>query len=212
MENPNSRHNNQNPRTMQITKTILRHHEIKNSHHRKCNTGIAYGFYILPFSIPTIQKLDKLLIRLQKSICGLSNSTPNVTTQLTHNLFGLNAFSLTQTYIRCIGEQLRDAPNDPGIISIIYQGLTNYTFFLYDRSKNPKISPTACVHSPTTCTIYLLKTLERMYIRKYMDGSYRNTTPLESKWLAQRLLHPHIIVKTSLQYIHKLPDNTCYKK
>jgi hypothetical protein len=32
--------------------------------------GIAYGFYIIAYSMPTINKLDKILIRLHKSICG----------------------------------------------------------------------------------------------------------------------------------------------
>ena len=109
--------------------------------------GIAYGFYAVPFSLPTIYKLDKLLIRLQKSICELPRSASNVTTQLPHNLFGLNAFSLIQAYLRCIGEQLRDALNDPGILGNIYQGLTNYIFSLHGGSKNPKI-PAPLVYIP----------------------------------------------------------------
>ena len=167
-------------------------------------TGIAYGFYAVPFSLPTIHKLDKLLIRIQKSICGLPRSAPNVTTQLPHNLFGLNAFSLTQAYLRCIGEQLRDALNDPGILGNIYQGLTNYIFSLHGGSKNPKIPAAACLHSPTTRTIYLLKTSTRIHFRKYMDGSHITTHPLEKKWLSQRIQHPYINIKTSLRYIHKL--------
>jgi hypothetical protein len=66
--------------------------------------GIAYGFYTVAFSLPTINKLDKTLIRLQKSICSLPNSSPNVMTQLPHNMFGLEAFSLRNAYLRCIGE------------------------------------------------------------------------------------------------------------
>ena len=93
---------------------------------------IAYGFYAVAFSLPTIHKLDKILIRLQKSICGLSKSAPNITTQLPHNLFGLNVFSLTQAYLYCIGKQSRDALKDPSILGDIYKGLTNYIFSLYD--------------------------------------------------------------------------------
>ena len=120
--------------------------------------GIAYGFYVMAFSLPTIHKLDKILIRLQKSICGLSNSAPNITTQLPHNLFGLNAFSLLQAYLQCIGEQSRDALNDSGILGDIYRGVTNYIFVLYGGSKNPNISLAAFIQSPTTQTIHLLKT------------------------------------------------------
>ena len=166
--------------------------------------GIAYGFHVVPFSLPTIRKLDKLLIRLQKTICGLPKSAPNVTTQLPHHLFGLNAFSLTQTYLRCIGEQLRDALNDPGILGSIYQGLTNYIFSLYGDSKNPIIPTAACLHSPITRSIYLLKTSGRIHLRKYMDGSHITMQPLEKKWLSQRLQHPYINLKTSLRYIHRL--------
>ena len=166
--------------------------------------GIAYGFYAVPFSLPTIHKLDKLLIRLQKSIYGLPKSAPNITTQLPHNLFGLNAFSLIQAYLRCIGEQLTDALNDPRILGNIYQGLTNYIFSLHSGSKNPTIPTAACLHSPTTRTIYLLKNSRRIHFKNYMDGSHITTHPLETKWLAQRIQHPHINMKISLQYIHRL--------
>ena len=166
--------------------------------------GIAYGLYAVPFSLPTIHKLDKLLIRLQKSICGLPKSAPNVTTQLPHNLFGLNAFALTQTYFRCIEKQLRDALNDPGILGSIYQGLTNYIFSLYGGSRNPTIPTAACLHSPITRSIYLLKTSGRIHFRKYMDGSHITMQLLETKWLSQRLQHPYINLKTSLCYIHRL--------
>ena len=39
-----------------ITETVIR-------------AGIVYGFFTVAFSLPTIHKLDKILIRLQKSIC-----------------------------------------------------------------------------------------------------------------------------------------------
>ena len=37
-----------------------------------------------------------------------------------------------------------------------------------------------------------------------MDDSHITTTPLETKWLAQKLHHPYINMKTSLCYIHRL--------
>ena len=151
-----------------ITETIIR-------------VGIAYGFYAIPFSLPTIRKLDKLLIQLQKAIYGLPKSAPNVTTQLPDNLFGLNAFFLTQAYLKCIGEQLRDALNDPSNLGSIYQGLTNYIFSLYEGSKNPTIPIATCLHSPITRSIYLLKTSGRIHFRKYMDGSHITMQPLETK-------------------------------
>jgi hypothetical protein len=56
--------------------------------------GIAYSFYAVPYSLPTIKKLDKKIIGIQKIICGLPKCTTNIITQLPHNLFGLEAFSL----------------------------------------------------------------------------------------------------------------------
>jgi hypothetical protein len=42
--------------------------------------GIAYSFYAVPYSMPNITKLDKKIIGLQKTICGLLRSIPNITT------------------------------------------------------------------------------------------------------------------------------------
>jgi hypothetical protein len=104
-------------------------------------SGIAYGFYSVAFSLPTLNKLDKIIIRLHKSICGLPKSAPNVMIQLPHNMFGLEAFSLRNAYLRCIGEQFRDALNDTGRLGIIYQGLTNYIFAKAGGAQNiPRIT------------------------------------------------------------------------
>jgi hypothetical protein len=40
---------------------------------------IAYNFYAVPYSMPNIAKLDQKIIALQKAICGLPKSTPNIT-------------------------------------------------------------------------------------------------------------------------------------
>ena len=66
--------------------------------------GIAYSFYAVPYSIPTITKLDKKIIGLQKTICGLPKSTPNITTKLPHEQYGLAAHSLKTEYLNCIGK------------------------------------------------------------------------------------------------------------
>ena len=62
--------------------------------------GIAYSFYAVPYSIPTIKKLDKKIIGIPKAICGLHKCTANIITQLPHDLFGLEAFSLKNAYLR----------------------------------------------------------------------------------------------------------------
>jgi hypothetical protein len=74
--------------------------------------GIAYSFYAVPYSIPAIKKLDKKIIALHKTICGIPKCTSNITTQLPHNLFRIEAFSLQNAYPRCIGKQLQNALND----------------------------------------------------------------------------------------------------
>jgi hypothetical protein len=76
--------------------------------------GIAYSFYAVPYSLPTIKKLDKNIIGIQKKKCGLPKCTANVITQLPHDLFGLEAFSLKNAYLRCISEQLINVLNDTG--------------------------------------------------------------------------------------------------
>ena len=113
--------------------------------------GIAYAFYEIPFSYSTIKKLDKHIIRLYKNFYGLPNSTPNITTQLPHELFGIEAFSLTNANLRCIGEQLRDALNDSGQLGKIYQGLIHYIIAKHGGAKSIFcITNSACTRSPIT--------------------------------------------------------------
>ena len=56
--------------------------------------GIAYSFYAVPYSLPTIIKLDKKIIAIQKKIYGFSKCIPNIVTQLLHDMFDIEAFSL----------------------------------------------------------------------------------------------------------------------
>ena len=76
--------------------------------------GIAYSFYAVPYSIPAIKKLDKKIIALHKTICGLPKSKSNIAIQLPHVVFGTETFSLQEAYLRCIGDQLQNALNDKG--------------------------------------------------------------------------------------------------
>jgi hypothetical protein len=123
--------------------------------------GIAYSFYAVPYSLSTIKKLDKKIIGIQKTICGLPKCTANVITQLPHDLFGLEAFSLKNAYLRCISEQLISALNDPGRLGIIYKGLIQHILAKYGGAENiPRITNTDCIRSPTTRTLYLMKRRE----------------------------------------------------
>ena len=75
---------------------------------------IAYSFYAIPYSLPGIRKLGKYIIAIPKRICGLPKCTPNIVTQLPHDMFGIQACSLHNAYLRCIGQQLRNVLNDKG--------------------------------------------------------------------------------------------------
>jgi hypothetical protein len=88
--------------------------------------GVAYKFHVTPYSLLSIKKLDKQIISTTKTICKVPKSTPNLTTQLLHKLFGMNFFSFNNAYLKCIGEQLRDALNDQGCLKTIYKGLTKF--------------------------------------------------------------------------------------
>jgi hypothetical protein len=74
--------------------------------------GIAYSFYVVPYSMPNIIKLDKKIIGLQKTICRLPRSTPNLTTKLPHDQYGLDAHSLKTKYSLVEKQQFCDCRND----------------------------------------------------------------------------------------------------
>ena len=44
--------------------------------------GIAYAFYVAPFSKHDITNLDKILIRLTKVVRNIPNNSSNILTQL----------------------------------------------------------------------------------------------------------------------------------
>ena len=107
--------------------------------------GIAYSFYTVPHSLPTIIKLDKNIIAIQKKICGLPKCKPKIVTQLPHDMFGIEAFSLKNLYLRCIGEQLRNVLNDKGRLGIIYRGLTHFILAKHGGVENiPRIKYQDC--------------------------------------------------------------------
>ena len=119
---------------------------------------IAYSFYALPYFLSAITKLDKKIIAIQKKICGLPKCTPNIVTRLPHDMFGIEAFSLKNAYLRCIGEQLRNALNDKGRLGIIYRGLMHFILAKHGGAKNiPRIKHQDCIRSPTTRTLFLIK-------------------------------------------------------
>ena len=51
-------------------------------------------------------------------------------------MFGIETLSLRNTYLRCIGEQLRNASNDKGKLGTIYKGLPYYILSKNGGAKN----------------------------------------------------------------------------
>jgi hypothetical protein len=167
--------------------------------------GIAYSFYAVPYSMPNIAKLDQKIIALQKAICGLPKSTPNITTRLPHDQFGLNAHSLSTEYLTCIGKQLRNALNDPGRLGTIYIGLTNHILAKYGGSQHlPLLNKEACLHSPTARTLYLLKHNGLAYIQTDKITFPQNDTPLATIWHQKTINHLDLTVNLNCKYLNQL--------
>ena len=148
--------------------------------------GIAYSFYAVPYSIPAIKKLDKKIIALHKTICGLPKSTSNTATQLPHDLFRIEAFSLKNAYLRCIGEQLQNALNDKGKLGKTYYGLTQFILAKFGGAKEiTHIKYHHCVRSPITITLFLLKHEVGVHLKNTIDSFLLNPSPLETAWLKE---------------------------
>ena len=114
-------------------------------------TSIAYSFYSVPYSLLAIKKLNKKIIAIQKKISGLPNFIPNIVIQLPHDMFSIEAFSLKNAYLQCIGKQLHNALNDIGRLGIIYGGLTYFILANHEGAKDiPRIKHHDYIKSPTT--------------------------------------------------------------
>jgi hypothetical protein len=167
--------------------------------------GIAYSFYASPYSMPDILKLDRKLIAFQKAICGLPKSTPNITTQLSHELFGINAFSLKIAYLTCIGEQLQNALNDPERLEKIYQGLTNYIFTKHGGAELlDTLTKKACKNSSKARTLYLLKHKEEAYIKSFHENHHIGKPPLAKIWFEKAMQHQRLLIELSHKYLNIL--------
>ena len=174
---------------------------------------IAYNFYAVPYSLPAIKKLDKKIIAIQKKICGLPKCTPNIVKQLPHDMFGIEAFSLKNTYLRCIGEQLQNALNDKGRFGIIYRGLTHFILAKYGGAeKIPRIKHQDCIRSPTTRMLFLLKKAGGAHLRSQIDNFSLKATPLEQLWchLSETQL-PQINPTQTFKFLHKLLLQNIYE-
>jgi hypothetical protein len=167
--------------------------------------GIAYSFCAVPYSMPNITKLDKKIIGLQKTIYGLPKGTPNITTKLPHDQYGLNAQSLKTEYLTRIGKQLRNALNDPGRLGTIYKALTNHIFAKYGGAQHlPLLNKEACLHSPTSRTLYLLKHNGLAHIQTDNTTFPHMETPLATIWIQKAITYPTITPNINCKYLHQL--------
>ena len=139
--------------------------------------------------------------------------TLNIVTQLPHDMFGIEAFSLKNTYLRCIGEQLRNVQNDKGRLGIIYRGLTHFIIAKYGGVENiPRIRHQDCMRSPTTKTLFLIKKVGGAHFRSTIDNFPLKATPLEQIWYQEsETLLPQINPTQTFKYLHKLVLQNIYE-
>jgi hypothetical protein len=134
-----------------------------------------------------------------------SQKHPKYTTKLPHDLYGLNAHSLKTEYLTCIGKQLRNALNDPGRLRTIYKGLTNHILAKYGGSQHlPLLNKEACLHSPTSRTLYLLKHNGKAHIQNENTTFPTMETLLTTIWLQKATNYPTITPNLNYKYLHQL--------
>ena len=98
-------------------------------------------------------------------------------------MFGIEAFSLKNAYLRCIGEQLHNALNDKGKLGIIYRGLTHFILAKYGGAENiPRIKHQDYIRSSTTRTLFLIKKARGAHLCSQIDNFPLKATPLEQMW------------------------------
>ena len=139
--------------------------------------------------------------------------TPNIVTQLPHDMFGIEAFSLKNAYLRCIGEQLRNALNDKGRLGIIYRGLTHFIQAKHGGAENiPRIKYQDCTRSPTTRTLILIKKTRGAHFQSNIDNFPLKATPLEQIWCQLSTIQlPQINPTQTLKLLHKLLLHNIYE-
>ena len=122
-----------------------------------------------------------------------------------HNLFGIEAFSLQNAYLRCIGEQLQNALNDKGRIGKIYAGLLQFILAKYGGSKKiTRIKYHHCVRSPITRTLFLLKHKAGIHLKSTLHHFLLTPSPLEIAWMQEAHTLHGLTPNTSLKLLHKL--------
>jgi hypothetical protein len=129
-------------------------------------------------------KIDKILIKLTKTICKIPNNTTNILVDLNDDNYGINTTSILLDYITYVSKQLIQSLNDQVQLRKSYQGLTEYIVIKYGRSLNlPKLTHQACGRSPTAMTLFLLERQFEIHIYTIKPSFTIRTTPLDIQWL-----------------------------
>lgn len=151
------------------------------------------------------------VIGIQKVTCRLPNCTANVITQLPHEVFELEAFSLTNAYVQCIGEQLINALNDPGRLGLIFNGLIQHILAKYGGVEEiPRIKQNEYIRSSTTQTLFFLKKLEESTSKVHTNFQL-HTTKSEHEWRAQAInILSHLNSELSFDILHQLLIHNIY--
>ena len=103
-----------------------------------------------------------------------------------------------------ICEQLRNALNDKCRLEIIYKGLIQHILAKHGGAKDiPRIKYQDCIRSPTTRTLFLMKTEGGAYLRSIEVDFQLNKTKLEKEWRTNTEL-PYLNPELSLKLLHKL--------
>ena len=182
-----------------------RHYETKNKNGRHGpSTGVAYCFYVVLYSMPAIQKLDKIIIATQKPIYRLPICMSNAITQLPQNLYGLDAFSFENAYLRCIGEQLQNTLNDKGPLGKIYNSLTRYILVKHGGFQNkPRNKTYNCLKSPITRTLFVLKHEGKLHLKSTHQLSL-DLASLEQAWVQEMQNEPQVDNPQAYKLLQKL--------
>ena len=102
-------------------------------------------------------------------------------------------------------KQLCNAFNDLDRLGTIYKSLTNHILAKYGRAQYlPLLKEEACLHSPTTQILYLLKHNSQVHIQTDNTSFPHMETPLATIWLQKATNYPIITPNLNRKYLHQL--------
>lgn len=96
------RHHNEQRNLLKASSTNIRQNiKILNTVFKP---RISYSSYAIPFSKLNMCKIDKILIKLTKTICKIPNNTTNILLDLNDDKYGINTTTILLDYITYISK------------------------------------------------------------------------------------------------------------